>query len=253
LGWGAYPESDRARRIQPGPGPTLFPGPTIIARIKYHTDQALANRITFEDLSLPLIYVDAARAALAAFAGMDTDPTDLFDNLRELQRRVRDFGAFDPRLEGGALNHTLMYLIMGHDDAEGRVELDPLTGEPTIVWPGVGDQPVFENEVALALAHAARLGATFIENPLWAFSPFHTLLTPHPLGGCPMGESHATGVVNDLGQAFRENGTLHDGLYIADGSIIPSAIGVNPFLTISALTERIAEGLITRLGGVPSS
>jgi cholesterol oxidase len=249
LGWGAFPDSDRARRIQPGPGPTLFPGPSIVARIKYHTGGPLGDRITFEDLSLPLIYVDAARAAFTAFTGVDTDPDDFLDNLREFQRRARDFGAFDPRLEGGALNHTLMYLIMGHDDAGGRVELDGLTGEPVIVWPGVGDQEVFRREVDLALAHSTTLGATFIENPLWAFSPFRTLLTPHPLGGCPMGENHQTAAVNHLGQVFRQNGGLHDGLYIADGSIIPTAIGVNPLLTISALAENIAEALVVALGG----
>jgi cholesterol oxidase len=254
LGWGAYPDSDRARRIQPAPppAPTLFPGPSIVARIKYHTDKALAERVTFEDLSLPLIYVDAARATFATFIGKDTDPGDFFDDIKEFGRRARDFGALDPRLEGGALNYTLMYLIMGHDGAGGRVGLDD-SGEPKIVWPGVGGQPLFQNEVALALAHATGLGATFIENPIWAFSPFHTLLTPHPLGGCPMGESPATAVVNHLGQVFNADGTVHDGLYIADGSILPTAIGVNPFLTISALTERIAEGVITKLGGIPQA
>jgi cholesterol oxidase len=250
LAWGAYPESDRARRIQPAPGPTLYPGPTIVARIKYNTGQPLAERITFEDLSLPLMYVDTARATFAAVLGRDTDPQDFLDNAHEFARRARDFGAFDPRLETGALNHTLIYLIMGHDDAGGRLELDGLTGDATIVWPGVGDQEVFRRETALAGTHATALGATFIENPLWAFSPFRTLLTPHPLGGCPMGESHATGVVNDLGQVFDGLGGLHEGLYIADGSIVPTSIGVNPFLTISALTERIAEGVIVSLGGV---
>jgi cholesterol oxidase len=250
LGWGAYPDSDRARRLQPAPppAPTLFPGPSIVARVKLNTGQPLVERITFEDLSLPLIYIDAARATFATFIGRDTDPSDFLDNIREFQRRARDFGALDPRLEGGALNHTLMYLIMGQDDAGGRVELDGL-GEPRIMWPGVGSQPVFQKEVALALAHAARLGATFIENPIWAFSPFRTLLTPHPLGGCPMGESPATGAVNHLGQVFSEDGgAVHEGLYVADGSIIPTAIGVNPFLTISALTERIAEGIAAKLG-----
>ena len=250
LGWGAYPESDRARRIQPGPGSTLYPGPTIVARIKYNTGGPLAERTTFEDLSLPLMYVDTVRATLAAFIGKDTDPNDFFDNAREFGRRARDFGAFDPRLETGALNYTLIYLIMGHDDAGGRLELDEVTGEATIVWPGVGEQEVFRRETATAEAHATALGATFIENPLWAFSPFRTLLTPHPLGGCPMGESHETGLVNHVGQVFDGLGGVHDGLYVADGSILPTAIGVNPLLTISALTERIAESVVADLGGI---
>jgi cholesterol oxidase len=251
LGWGAYPTSDRAQRIQTGPGATLHPGPTIVARIKYNTHLALGQRTTIEDLSFPLTYVDAARATFAVLIGQDTDPIDFFDNLREAQRRTRDLFAIDPRLETGALNHTLLYLVVGHDDAGGRIELDAVTGQPVIRWPKVGDQPGFAQADQLMRQHATRLGATYIQNPSWAFTPMRTLITVHPLGGCPMGETHATGVVNDLGQVYDEHGGVHAGLYVADGSIVPTALGVNPFLTISALTERIAENLVASLGGTP--
>lgn len=103
----------------------------------------------------------------------------------------------------------------------------------------------------LLLDHATVLGSTFIENPLWAVTPFRSLITVHPLGGSPMGESHRTGLVNDLGQVYDEHGNIHEGLYVADGSIVPTAIGVNPLLTISALAERIAEHFVTTLGGTP--
>ena len=39
------------------------------------------------------------------------------------------------------------------------------------------------------------------------------------------------------------------GLFVADGSLIPTSIGVNPFLTISALAEHIAERKVRQLGG----
>jgi len=48
---------------------------------------------------------------------------------------------------------------------------------------------------------------------------------------------------------FDDQGQLHEGLYISDGSVVPTAIGVNPFLTISALAERTAEHLVNVLGG----
>jgi cholesterol oxidase len=204
-----------------------------------------------EDLSFPLMYVDAARAAYALVVGRDTDPGNFGDDLAEFGRRLRDQGAFNPELEKGALNHTLFYLVMGHDDAGGRIELHPLTNEAWIRWPGVGNQDLFERENNLILGHAGALGATFVENPLSGFTPVRTLITAHPLGGCPMGETHVTAVVNEQGQVFDEQGQVHDGLYVADGSIIPTSIGVNPLMTISAMAERIAEKLVLRFGGRP--
>ena len=43
------------------------------------------------------------------------------------------------------------------------------------------------------------------------------------------------GVVNDRGEVFG-----YEGLYVADGSMIPSALSTNPSMTISALAERVA-------------
>jgi cholesterol oxidase len=58
-----------------------------------------------------------------------------------------------------------------------------------------------------------------------------------------MGEDAATGVVNSFGQVFRgQSGrNIYENLYVIDGSIIPSPLGVNPSLTISALAFRTSE------------
>ncbi len=67
-----------------------------------------------------------------------------------------------------------------------------------------------------------------------------------------MGETHLAGLVNDTGQVYDSQGNVHEGLYVADASVVPTALGVNPFLTISALSERIADELTGRLGGIPA-
>ncbi len=59
-----------------------------------------------------------------------------------------------------------------------------------------------------------------------------------------MGIDSSKGVVDGLGRVFKgnmESKECYDGLYVIDGSIIPSPLGVNPSLTISALAFRISE------------
>jgi choline dehydrogenase-like flavoprotein len=70
----------------------------------------------------------------------------------------------------------------------------------------------------------------------------------HPLGGCRMADSPDLGAVDSTGAVYG-----YEGLYCIDGSIVPTSLGVNPSLTISALTERCAERLVARAGdfGLP--
>jgi choline dehydrogenase-like flavoprotein len=71
-------------------------------------------------------------------------------------------------------------------------------------------------------------------------------ITAHPLGGCPMGDDASSGVVDSFGNIFQGNSgnAKYDGLYVVDGSIIPTSLGVNPSLTISALAFRSAEHIV---------
>ena len=63
----------------------------------------------------------------------------------------------------------------------------------------------------------------------------------HPLGGCRMASGPDLGVVDDSGAVYG-----YEGLYCIDSSIIPTSLGVNPSLTISAVSERCAERLVAR-------
>jgi enediyne biosynthesis protein E9 len=66
----------------------------------------------------------------------------------------------------------------------------------------------------------------------------------HPLGGCRMAESADLGVVDDRCEAFG-----NEGLFCIDSSAIPTSLGVNPSLTISAVSERAAALLVRRAAG----
>lgn len=57
--------------------------------------------------------------------------------------------------------------------------------------------------------------------------------TAHCLGGCVMAGSRENGVVDDRHRVFG-----YKNMYVCDGSVVAANLGVNPSLTITALTER---------------
>ena len=63
----------------------------------------------------------------------------------------------------------------------------------------------------------------------------------HPLGTCRIGEDEA------LVPLPRPPGPRHRGLYVCDGSAVPSSLGVNPQMTIMAMALRAAEIVDSRL------
>jgi cholesterol oxidase len=56
-----------------------------------------------------------------------------------------------------------------------------------------------------------------------------------------MAESAGLGVTDHAGAVFG-----YEGLYCIDSSIIPTSLGVNPSLTIAAVSERCADLLVRR-------
>ena len=64
----------------------------------------------------------------------------------------------------------------------------------------------------------------------------------HPMGTARMDADPGAGVV-------ATDGALHgaEALYVADGSLLPSSIGVNPMMTIIAMASRVARQLADRL------
>jgi cholesterol oxidase len=152
--------------------------------------------------------------------------------------------------QDGALNRTLLFLLCGHDGADGMIELDPKR-RPTVKWELLRKRRVVGAENDLARAMATRLGGMFVSDPLDTPLFLNNLITVHPLGGCPMGDDSSSGVVDAAGRVFSDDGTIHRGLYVADGSVVPTSLGVNPLLTITALAERIAEQVTRDLGLEP--
>jgi cholesterol oxidase len=168
---------------------------------------------------------------------------------RPLERRVLiEDMAQASSLAGGVsllmladLERAVTLLGMGHDRAEGKIHLE---GDlPTVRWPDYDRQPSHAELARLMDQYARAFNGRFR-----AFTPARNY-TAHPLGGCRMGASAASGVVNHRGEVFDPTAgmatrAVHPGLYVADASIIPTALGNNPLLTIAALAERVAELIV---------
>ena len=70
-----------------------------------------------------------------------------------------------------------------------------------------------------------------------------TVSAAHLQGGCAMGHGPADSVTDSRG---RVHGLPW--LYVADASLFPDSVEINPYLTIMALAERVAEAIRAELG-----
>lgn len=213
-------------------------GQAVNALIDMRDTKDVRDGLAMCECALPSAFASALPALLAPGAAVfgEHEKRTLGDELEALER------ATDSLLKGayqGAVHNTQTFLAVGHDAGNGvmRLESDRLA----IEWTNGPQQRVFQRieEMVKTASHAT--GGTYMRNPVSEKILGGNLMTVHPLGGCSMGESSATGVVNHKGQVFDASagaGAVHEGLYVCDGAVVPCPLGIHPLLTITALAER---------------
>jgi cholesterol oxidase len=140
---------------------------------------------------------------------------------------------------GDELSRTQLLYVVAQDDASGRLRLQ--NDHVMVDWPGYSDAPERVRAEQKVKAMVESMGAVFHTNPFAMTAFGGNRIIAHPLGGCAMGETVEQGVVAPDGRVFDSTKGptgVHDGLYVCDGAAVPSAIGVSPLLTITALAER---------------
>jgi cholesterol oxidase len=151
-------------------------------------------------------------------------------------------------LSGDMSYNTSVLLCMGIDRSNGVMSLDR-QGSISIDWPQQDSMPLYKAIVETCKQYGKVVGGKdFFVLPTW-YRPFKRNVSVHPLGGCVLADDPAEGVTSAdpaaYGQVFG-----YQGLYVADGALLPSAVGANPTATISAVSERVGEGIT---GIVPDS
>ncbi|MCA1715943.1 MAG: GMC family oxidoreductase [Actinobacteria bacterium] len=222
------------RMIDPGHGPAI----TSAIRVADRADGGQGRGFYVEDAGYP------------EFVNWMLQMVDTPGSLRLWWRSVgrhlvRKWLGRDPETDIGAeiaglfgtseLSSGMLPLLgMGRDIPDGNMRLrkDKLD----VDWRIGTSRPYFERVRKTMRDIAGSLEADFRDNPTWYLS---RLITVHPLGGCPMGRNEREGVVDPYGEVFN-----YPGLYVADGSVMPGPVGPNPSLTIAALADRFADGIV---------
>ncbi|HUL74817.1 MAG TPA: GMC oxidoreductase [Vicinamibacterales bacterium] len=200
-------------------------GPTITAAIDLLDGAYQGQSIFIEDGGLP----DPAADQLRAAAG---NP-----HQGELMQRVT--ASLMPILSAiDVIRHVMPWFAQSRDAADGVITVK--NGLAALDWDITASQKTIDAVVSAHQKLAQLTGGLPLTPLTWTLG--HDLITPHPLGGCNMGTSAATGVVDFKGEVFG-----YPNLFVADGAVVPKALGLNPSRTIAALAEHIAAGIVARL------
>lgn len=222
------------------PSPSNPVGPTISGVIDCRDQENPLDGFVIEEGALPKALAPLFQTMLEMMPGKELSPNrGLVDNVKHA---VASLGSrfLGPYFSKGAIEKTQIYLIMSHDSNQAVLSLK--NDQPVLEFIGVGrsEHVQYLNRVLKDATEA--VGGTLVNNPFFALGQQE--ITVHPIGGACMSNDNTGegGVTTEFGEVFvGPNEEIHEGLFVTDGSIIPTALGVNPFATITALAERTVE------------
>ncbi len=121
-----------------------------------------------------------------------------------------------------SLDNSITVLRSRSRFGKGRLTSTQGAGEPNPTWIPVANQAAEQ----LAENVGGMAGGTWSDL-------MNIPMTAHFIGGCPIGDSPETGVIDAYHRLYG-----HPGLHVIDGSTLSANLGVNPSLTITAQAER---------------
>ena len=199
----------------------------------YAIDQFADEGLLFEGASVPF---ELAATAIPWIGPRFMEVMEQFPHLATFGFMIEDTSRGEVR-EGPNGSPLMLYNLNKHDTARMQKGMETLcevfqAAGARRVLPFVAGHDDVTTRGALERLRSARLKAGDFD--VTAF---------HPLGTCRVGADPRTSCIGPDHEA-------HDvgGLYVADGSAVPSALGRNPQMTIMAMSLRAAEIVDSRLG-----
>ncbi|KAF9434808.1 hypothetical protein BGZ76_007377 [Entomortierella beljakovae] len=214
-------------------------GPVITGLIDYRDSPNVMDGYVVEEGAIPAQASQFLKSVFQVMSEKSSRSIKTAQNQsfqEKIERNARELSSYVAGSYTGAMNNTQTFLVMSHDGSRG--ELNLRDDRVRIDWPGVGSSRNFTRLDTLLEPLAEAVRGTYVRDPLTAATD-EAVVTVHPIGGCSIGRTGAEGAINHKGQVFTGQGTeVHEGIYVMDGAVMPISLGVNPFLTISALAER---------------
>jgi cholesterol oxidase len=217
-------------------------GPVITQRIDFNLFEGFDSDRAFilEDASYPAFgawFVEGAKPGVFRLRSLWRTVRHWLARLRGHTMGPIGFALHD-LLSGDLSYNTCVLLSMGVDRSNGLMTLGS-DGWLDLDWPQSDSRPLYDAIIAAGKQFCRETEAdVFFPLPTWWW-PFRKNVSVHALGGCILSEHPDAGVVSADPASF---GQVHGykNLYVADGAIVPNAIGANPTATISALSEMVA-------------
>lgn len=218
-------------------------GPTITTVLDLRQHPQIDQRVVIQEGAVPGTLLPIYRELLAAAWTLH--------HLGTWGRRPRANAGLEPLAATDKMaHHTQLLLAMGHDGSRGRLVWMPEMDGVVPYWRNPQNEPTFQRQQQLFDAAEAKTGGVHLHLPSWrtvrpelaagadGALPPATMMSVHPLGGCPMADDFEAGVVDHGGRLWRGPYELWNNIYVLDGSIMPTSLGCNPLWTITALAER---------------
>jgi choline dehydrogenase-like flavoprotein len=222
---------------------TLHPAVRIVGRFD--------DRIDGWDGALQSVYSDHFAEEGIKLVGVYTSVNFLAAGLPGVGPKLRE--------RARHLSHCAVFGAMIHDDGGGRVRRGP-GREPILSYEmAPRDLSRLRRAITILAELSITAGAREVYTSAWGFPPLRTMddarkmesanidarriecMAFHPLGSARVGLDPKSGVVDQRGEAFDL-----PGLFVADGSVLPTSIGVNSQEPIMAAATRIAWGIDER-------
>jgi choline dehydrogenase-like flavoprotein len=239
FGYNTDEEVNAIGRQHPSPYKPI--GPTITGIIDCREGHKNPlDGFVIEEGAVPKALAPLFQTMLETMPGKQAPPLRL---MGKIQHALAAQGSriFGPYFAKGSIEKTQVYLVMSHDSNQAILSLK--NDQPVLEFMGVGRSQHVTYLNGLLKQATEAVGGTFVNSPFYAVLGKQEI-TVHPIGGACM-SSNGTGeggVTNQFGEVFSGvDDKTHEGLFVTDGAVIPTALGVNPLATITALAERTVE------------